>query len=149
MRKFLIVFFAVFSSSLAYGQLAFQTGSDELDADLAIINSSGNANILSFKSDMTASFDVSYSKLDYMISMQMQPGDIYISLEIARITKRPVDEVIELFRIHRLKGWGRIAKEIGIKPGSPEFHALKGNTKNQGKKKYFKNQGKGRTSDKH
>jgi hypothetical protein len=23
------------------------------------------------------------------------------------------------------KGWGVIAKELGIKPGSPEFHALK------------------------
>jgi len=26
------------------------------------------------------------------------------------------------------KGWGSIAKELGIKPGSEQFHALKNNT---------------------
>jgi hypothetical protein len=29
------------------------------------------------------------------------------------------------YQVHKGKGWGVIAKNLGIKPGSKEFHALK------------------------
>lgn len=35
------------------------------------------------------------------------------------------DAVYQVYQPNRKKGWGVIAKELGIKPGSPEFHALK------------------------
>jgi hypothetical protein len=35
------------------------------------------------------------------------------------------ERVLEVYQPSRKKGWGAIAKELGIKPGSAEFHALK------------------------
>ena len=35
------------------------------------------------------------------------------------------DQVFKIYNANKGKGWGVIAKELGIKPGSPEFHALK------------------------
>jgi hypothetical protein len=38
---------------------------------------------------------------------------------------RPPETVVQTYQTHKGKGWGVIAKELGIKPGSREFHALK------------------------
>jgi hypothetical protein len=38
---------------------------------------------------------------------------------------RPPDYVLERYKSGRGKGWGVLAKSLGIKPGSKEFHALK------------------------
>jgi hypothetical protein len=51
--------------------------------------------------------------------------------------------VIEQYRSSKGKGWGVLAKSLGIKPGSKEFHALKnghdlkdrGESKEKGKSK--------------
>ena len=69
-----------------------------------------------------------------MISLKMEPGEIYIALEIAKIANRPIDDVIKSYSANKGKGWGYIAKEMGIKPGSAEFHALKGKGKNKSSK---------------
>jgi hypothetical protein len=36
-----------------------------------------------------------------------------------------MDYVIDQYRSDKGKGWGVLAKTLGIKPGSREFHALK------------------------
>ncbi|MDX1701966.1 MAG: hypothetical protein R3250_15170, partial [Melioribacteraceae bacterium] len=57
---------------------------------------------------------------------------------LSSATDRPVSEVVELYS--EKKGWGAVAKELGIKPGSEEFHELKANTmKETGKDKQKKN----------
>ena len=77
---------------------------------------------------MRLSYNVSQRKLDYMFTnIRMAPADIYLSLEIARVRRIPVDRVITVYRSHHSNGWGAIAKELGIKPGSVEFHQLKRN----------------------
>ena len=62
----------------------------------------------------------------------------YMILKVAEVSAQPVDKVINVFKANRNKGWGYIAKQMGIKPGSAEFHALKGGssgTKSKGKGK--------------
>ena len=61
----------------------------------------------------------------------MEPAEIYLSLELSKLSGRSVDEVVEIYKVHKDKGWGYIAKQLGIKPGSAEFHKLKENTKNK------------------
>jgi hypothetical protein len=46
-------------------------------------------------------------------------------LQLGHMTGRPFEKVYPTYKKNRGKGWGVIAKELGIKPGSPEFHALK------------------------
>lgn len=43
----------------------------------------------------------------------------------ANVTNRPIDTVENYYMANRGQGWGVIAKRLGIKPGSKEFHALK------------------------
>ena len=37
----------------------------------------------------------------------------------------PPEHVVDQYRKNKGQGWGVIAKSLGIKPGSAEFHALK------------------------
>ena len=70
------------------------------------------------------------------------------------ISAKRTEYVIEKYRSEKGKGWGALAKSLGIKPGSKEFHALKqGNDiyddndmdKRDGKEK---GNGKGKDKDK-
>jgi hypothetical protein len=75
----------------------------------------------------------------------LQPAEIVLAGRIGVIVDKPVDTVISSYRSNQSKGWGEVAKDLGIKPGSPEFHALKGKPKkNQGKGNVNSNKGKGK-----
>jgi len=122
-------------------QLSAKSGDTELDASLDEINVKAKLDVPFFKNDMKVEFGVSDQKLDDMlISLNMSPADVYMTLEMAKSTKKSEDEVLKVYNINKTKGWGAIAKEMGIKPGSPEFHALKGKAKNK-KEKGPKNAG--------
>ena len=87
-----------------------------------------------FRSDISIGYNISEKKIDYLhADIGMSAGDIYLTVEIAKITRRSIDQVVEVYSTHKTKGWGVIAKELGIKPGSPELHALKDNAKSKGK----------------
>ncbi len=45
--------------------------------------------------------------------------------QLGYMTRTPYEKVVQVYQGDRGKGWGVIAKSLGIKPGSPEFHALK------------------------
>ncbi|MBW3551349.1 MAG: hypothetical protein KY442_11245 [Proteobacteria bacterium] len=53
------------------------------------------------------------------------PGDVYYACAIAQIIGRPCRYVVERWERDHAQGWGAVARELGIKPGSPEFHRLK------------------------
>ena len=48
-----------------------------------------------------------------------------MACSIASIIGRPCRYVVDAYDRDRGQGWGNIAKQMGIKPGSPEFHRLK------------------------
>jgi len=62
---------------------------------------------------------------DLLTRRQWAPGDVYMACSIASIIGRPCRYVVDQFERDRGQGWGNIAKRMGIKPGSPEFHRLK------------------------
>jgi hypothetical protein len=51
--------------------------------------------------------------------------DIFMATALAKATQRPVFTVAERYKKNPGKGWGVVAKDLGIKPGSREFHELK------------------------
>lgn len=53
------------------------------------------------------------------------PGDVYYACAIAQTLGRPCRYVVDEWERNHGKGWGVVAKELGIKPGSAEFHRLK------------------------
>ena len=62
---------------------------------------------------------------DLLINRRWAPGDVYMACNIAAIIGRPCRYVADIYERDRGNGWGNIAKQMGIKPGSPEFHRLK------------------------
>ena len=121
----------------------YQTGSDDLNRMLVRIDTDATVNFGAFKADISGSYNITEGKIDYLAAkVGMRAGDIYMTVEIAKIARVSIERVVEVYQANRGRGWGVIAKELGIKPGSPEFHALKGNAgKGKGKKAH---PGKGR-----
>ena len=54
------------------------------------------------------------------------PGDISYACALAQVLNRPCREIVSEYDRNPGQGWGALAKRMGIKPGSPQFHALKG-----------------------
>lgn len=135
---FVLLSLVVYSAS---AQINFNTGSAQLDRDLNTINASASADFGSFKADLSVNYNVSEKKIDYMRgSLNMAAGEIYISLEISKLSKTPIDDILAIYTNNKSRGWGYIAKQAGIKPGSPEFHQLKNNASSK-KNKKAKNKG--------
>jgi hypothetical protein len=119
----LILAFSVYSAS---AQISFNTGNSQLDSDLIVINANASADFGSFKADMKLTYNVTDKKIELMkINLDMAPGEIYLALEISKLAKISLDNVLSIYKTHKSKGWGFIAKQAGIKPGSAEFHQLK------------------------
>jgi uncharacterized membrane protein YgcG len=62
---------------------------------------------------------------DLLGPRRWSPGDVYMACSIASIIGRPCRYVVDQYDRDRGQGWGNLAKRLGIKPGSPEFHRLK------------------------
>lgn len=127
-----------------FSQVTFKTGDIELDTDLNNINAKAKLDFGKFKAEMAIKYNIDEKKIEFMhTEVAMEPAEIFLAFEIGKIANKPIDVVIEEYKINRNKGWGVIAKDLGIKPGSNEFHALKNETKlSSGKKKGHGNSGK-------
>ncbi|MDF3029423.1 MAG: hypothetical protein K0S23_3730 [Fluviicola sp.] len=119
-------------SGITFGQ-SFRTGDTELDASLKIVNTDGNKDLSAFKLNLTQTFNVPMPKVEATFRVGMSPGDALMAFQISNITRRPIEDVITVYKRSKSKGWGAMAKEMGIKPGSAEFHALKGKVKEKSK----------------
>jgi hypothetical protein len=60
-----------------------------------------------------------------LLARRWAPGDIYFACALAKLVGRPCRYVVDIWERDHAQGWGAIAKRLGIKPGSPQFHQLK------------------------
>ncbi|MBA3663872.1 MAG: hypothetical protein H0W61_06650 [Bacteroidetes bacterium] len=111
--------------------LTAKSGDTELDASLTEINIKAKDDLPLFKKDLSIEFNIGQPKIDKMLEAQLSPADIFMILQTAELTKNDPEIVMGTYKKNKDKGWGAIAKELGIKPGSPEFHALKGKAHNK------------------
>jgi hypothetical protein len=147
--KSLLFIIAIAISSLAFSQtsarISFSTGDVDIEAHLNDVNSYASADISVFRNDLAFRFKASDSELDlYLVKERMRPADVYYGYVISYTTGRPFPEVIKMYK--KKKGWGSIARDLGIKPGSDKFHALKNNTLRSIEKDKMKGGKKNRTS---
>lgn len=124
-----IALFIVLLSAVLTAQIDFKLGSVELNTDLNKINGEAKVNIGGFKADLKLGYKISDKTFDGMVKLGMQPAEMYLACEIGKIANKPVSSVVDSYKRNKGKGWGVIAKEMGIKPGSPAFHQLKGSAK--------------------
>lgn len=124
---FLLIVGLFFPVNAQEVKVAVRTGDADIDMHLDEVNRYGKAEFEFFKKDMSLKFGVSAGDInDYYYKEKFSPGDIYYAFTLSAVTDRPARTIFDLYKTK--KGWGEIAKELGIKPGSREFHMLKGRT---------------------
>jgi len=126
-----------YASPTYYGN----TGDSNFDGILININTESSPNMAGFISGINQNYNVPEMTIkNWLFNMNLAPADVYLIAGIAKILNMPVDIVFNKYQVNKAKGWGYIAKQLGIKPGSKEFHMLKNggvavleNTKNKNK----------------
>ena len=104
-----------------------RTGDIWIDTHLTDINRYGRADNDYFIDDVVSSFGAPrYFVRDLLTTRRWEPADVYYACALAHQLNRPCMDVVRDYGDDRGQGWGVIAQRMGIKPGSAEFHALKG-----------------------
>lgn len=78
-----------------------------------------------FAASIATRFKIGNAEVQAILGNVDRPADAYMVYRMGELAGFPVDRVLERYRTDKGKGWGALAKSLGIKPGSREFHALK------------------------
>lgn len=136
-------------SVTAYAGPLGGTGDAEWDAILAELN----AVVGSERANCARDIDLRYgvpagTSARLMKRPGFSVGDACMALKLSIFSHRPLDDIVNLYEADRGKGWGVVAKSLGIKPGSKEFHELKNDSKSFLKETKKKGKHKGKDKDK-
>jgi hypothetical protein len=98
---------------------------DPLQAFIKHVDAQAKSDIAAFHRTVAAQFGVPEVQVRAVLGKVGDPGSAFMIFQISAMSHQPLDRVMPVYESHKSKGWGAMAKELGIKPGSPEFHALK------------------------
>lgn len=89
------------------------------------LNIRAQADPSGFRAQLSTRFKIGGAEVNAVIGKVAEPADAYMVMRLGEMSGQPVERVVETYTSGRDKGWGNLAKSLGIKPGSKEFHALK------------------------
>ena len=104
---------------------SFALASSDLDGFIKNLNLEAKADLGAFKARISTQFGVPIPKVESVMASVGTPGDAYMCFRVGQVASHPVEVVMKEYQARKGQGWGVIAKNLGIKPGSKEFHALK------------------------
>jgi len=127
MRKsFIIIALALVAATAAGAQtLSFGLGDLGLEASLNDIGASAKVDLPGFTAEVSLQWGIPQAQVQTTLSQGLAPAEVYLAAALANISGKPVAVVVDTYKKNKDKGWGAIAKDLGIKPGSKEFKALK------------------------
>ena len=96
-----------------------------LDSFMANLNVQARADLPGFKAGISAQFGVPLPQVETVFARVAAPADVFMTFQLGQMANKPTPLVLQSYQSNKGKGWGVIAKELGIKPGSAQFHALK------------------------
>ncbi len=105
--------------------LVLPVAAGDLDTLLKNLNIQARLDQNGFSARIATQFQVGPAQVQAVLSTVRDPADAFMVFQLGRLAQVPHDQVLRVYRTHGKKGWGAMAKELGIKPGSPAFHALK------------------------
>jgi hypothetical protein len=104
-----------------------RTGDVWVDTQLREVNQYGYDDRSYFVDDLVNNFGAPrYLINDLLVTRRWAPGDVYYACALAYQLHRPCGDVVHEYEQDHGQGWGVVAQRMGIKPGSAEFFALKG-----------------------
>ena len=115
--------FFVFMISFLLSAPAIAVG--RLDTFLSNLNIRAQADLGRFCATVSVNFGVPEARVRVVLDTVREPAAAFMVFQLDQLSRQPTDKVIEVYQARKDKGWGVIAKELGIKPGSAEFRALK------------------------
>jgi hypothetical protein len=118
--------------------------SSDLDDFVKRLNVEAQADLGAFKVRLSTQFGVPVPKVESIMASVGTPGDAYMCFRVGQVASKPVEVVTKEYQAHKGQGWGVISKNLGIKPGSKEFHALKKGDPGGGDGDAGKGKGKGK-----
>ena len=125
----ILVVGALFGGGVWAQTLSFGTGSADMELSLNEMNIQAKADLQAFSAELSVEFGIPELRIrSYVEDRRLEPAEVYLVLEIADIAGVEPEVVADERRKDKPGGWGAIARELGIKPGSPEFHELKRRT---------------------
>jgi hypothetical protein len=89
------------------------------------MNVKAEADPSGFRARLGARFKINDIEVEAVLSNVNKPADAYMVLRMGEMSGHSTDFAMNKYKANQGKGWGTIAKSMGIKPGSSEFHALK------------------------
>jgi hypothetical protein len=106
-----------------------RSGDAWIDAQLGDVNVFARGNLDGYVDEVVVSTGApSYYVRELVVDRGWAPGDVYYACLIARELGRPCTYVVDAYDREmrgRGRGWGVLAQELGIRPGSAAFHDLK------------------------
>ncbi len=78
-----------------------------------------------FRASLATRFRLGDLEIDTVIRKAGDYANAYMVLRLSEMSGRSPHYVVDRYHHQRGQGWGVVAKNLGIKPGSREFHALK------------------------
>jgi hypothetical protein len=97
----------------------------DLNAYIRSVNVSAEGNIGGYRTQLGVHYGASGPTLDLAFRSVSSPAEVAILLWLGQRTGKPMETVVQVYTSQKGQGWGAIAKSLGIKPGSADFHALK------------------------
>ncbi len=119
MRPRCLLFLLLFLSALPLDARA------DLNIFLGDLNNRAAASPLDYNTRLGSQFGIPQPQVSSLMRSVASPADAFMILQLAQMLGLSHDRVLNVYNSNRGKGWGVIAKDLGIKPGSPQFHALK------------------------
>lgn len=96
-----------------------------LDYFLGNLNVQARADMSGFAGRLSAQFGVPGVQVSATLGTVKEPADAFMIYQLGQMTHQPYQRVLQTYQSNQGRGWGVIARSLGIKPGSAEFHALK------------------------
>ena len=96
-----------------------------LDDFLNSVNVQARVDLPGFSARVSTQFGVPVAQVNAVLQSVPQPADAFMVFQLGQFSGKQPERVMDVYSRSKGKGWGVIAKELGIKPGSAEFHALK------------------------
>jgi len=127
-----VVFLALLFQGVAQAQQA-TSGDKKLDGWLKQMNKQGEQDPEGFVRHLSDTWGVPQDEIRQAREQhRLTYGDTYMAAAIAKQSQRRVGDVAAQFKQQgqgQNQGWGVIAEQNGVKPGSPQFHQMKNQAK--------------------
>ena len=142
-------------SLILFFQFVFINPVQAGDADwLRNLSIQAKADGSGIKAKLATRFNLGGVKINAVLSNVNGVEDAYMVMRMAEMSGHDTGYVVEQYQANKGKGWGVLAKRLGIKQGSREFHNLRSaharsnSGKNEGNSKRGKGKSRGQAQGK-